>query len=335
VCLLVYLSAGTFFIWYEIRSVRRMMRPVALVNAADKLHDPETASLRAGLANRVVFSFFSPFTLCDKVHSRSQAMKRWLNDLDRILRGEATRLGTLREDGLKLPLGGLLLVILLLTVWYGACMGFFAGFREGGPYYKQWCADIVKVPSLFFLTMAVTFPSLYVFNALVGSRLTFAAIFKLLVASLVVNVTVLASLGPIVAFFSVSTTSYPFIMLLNVVVFVVSGVLGFTFMLQTLYRLSAAQQASLPPNDPPHDCGYEPRPVEEKGALWGVRSHALDPNVRSVFVWWMMVFGVVLAQMAWVLRPLLGNPVEPFQWFCARQSNFFQAVWDAIRNLLS
>ena len=167
-------------------------------------------------------------------------MKRWLHNLDRVLRGETTRLGTMGEDSLKIPLGGLLLVILLLAMLYGVCMGFFAGFREGGPLWMQWFAGIVKVPLLFFLTVAVTFPSLYVFNALVGSRLTFAAIFQLLVASLAVNVAVLASLGPIVAFFSVSTTSYPFIFLLNVFVFVVANMLGFAFMLQTLYRMGAA-----------------------------------------------------------------------------------------------
>ena len=171
--------------------------------------------------------------------------------MDRILRGEATRLGVLREESLKIPLGGLLLVILLMAVLYGVCMGFFAGFREGGPFFMQWFAGIVKVPALFFLTLAVTFPSLYVFNALVGSRLSFVAVFQLLVASLAVNVAVLASLGPIVAFFSVSTTSYPFILLLNVLVFVVSGVLGFAFMLQTLYRLSAARHAPLPPSPQP------------------------------------------------------------------------------------
>ena len=71
-------------------------------------------------------------------------------------------------------------------------------------------------------------PSLYVFNALVGSRLTLAAVIRLLVATLGVIVAVLASLGPIVAFFSVSTTSYPFMVLFNVVVFAVSGVLGLT-----------------------------------------------------------------------------------------------------------
>jgi hypothetical protein len=200
----------------------------------------------------------------------------------------------------------------------------------------------------------VTFPSLYVFNALVGSRLSFAAIFQLLVGSLAVNAAVLASLGPIVAFFSVSTTSYPFILLLNVLVFVVSGVLGFSFMLRTLHRLSTAQQVSLPlmpradspPNERPSQeerpSGVEtPLPTvkaqlaEKALATKGKQGHAIDRRVRTVFVCWMMVFGLVSAQMAWVLRPLLGNPAEPFQWFCPRQSNFFQAVWGAFRTLLS
>jgi hypothetical protein len=49
----------------------------------------------------------------------------------------------------------------------------------------------------------------------------------------------------------------------------------------------------------------------------------------------MVVSGVVCAQMSWVLRPFLGKPSEPFRWLCARESNFFQAVWDAFRTLLS
>ena len=100
------------------------------------------------------------------------AMKRWLNDLDRILRGDATRLGTSAGRQPRYPAGGLLLMILLLALSTALCMGFYAGFREGGPFFVQWLAAIVKVPALFFLTLAVTFPSLYVFNALVGSRLS-------------------------------------------------------------------------------------------------------------------------------------------------------------------
>jgi hypothetical protein len=269
-------------------------------------------------------------------------MKRWLKDLDRILRGDATRLGTLREDDLGIPLGGLLLVCLLLTTFYGLCMGFYSGFGEGGPFFAQWFAGIVKVPALLFLTFVVTFPSLYVFNALVGSRFTLAAIFQLLVASLAVTVTVLASLGPIVAFFSVSTTSYPFIFLLNVVAFIASGMLGFKFMLQTLYRLEVARRMQPPKSPGAEESQREgeqtpiiAQAVEEDIALWGVRNLWLDRNVKTIFVSWMIVFGLVCAQMAWVLRPFLGRPGTPFQWFFTRESNFLQAFWDVLRSMFS
>src|SRR4051812_10385536 len=103
-------------------------------------------------------------------------MWKSIQALDRILKGEATRLTDLRRGALDIPLAGLSVVILLLGAFYGACMGVYAiitrhgtGAIEMG--YKQLAASAVKVPALFFLTLLVTFPSLYVFNALVGSRL--------------------------------------------------------------------------------------------------------------------------------------------------------------------
>src|ERR1700724_984365 len=100
-------------------------------------------------------------------------MWQWWKDLDRILRGEATRLPALRKGTIEVPLGGLSAVLVILAVVYGACMGSFAVFRVGLAHgYPQLIASMLKVPAVFVLTLAVTFPSLYVFNALVGSRLT-------------------------------------------------------------------------------------------------------------------------------------------------------------------
>jgi len=39
--------------------------------------------------------------------------------------------------------------------------------------------------------------------------------------------------------------------------------------------------------------------------------------------------------MGWVLRPFLGNPNVPFAWFRPRESNFFQAVFQAFASLFS
>jgi hypothetical protein len=37
--------------------------------------------------------------------------------------------------------------------------------------------------------------------------------------------------------------------------------------------------------------------------------------------------------MGWILRPFIGDPNLPFQWFRQRQSNFFEAVIIAFANL--
>jgi hypothetical protein len=49
----------------------------------------------------------------------------------------------------------------------------------------------------------------------------------------------------------------------------------------------------------------------------------------------MFVFAIVGAQMSWVLRPFIGDPDLPFQWFRQRDSNFFIDVVRAIGRLLS
>src|SRR4051812_26754967 len=171
-------------------------------------------------------------------------MLHWFKQLDRILRGEATRLSSLRQGTIDLAVPGLVAVLIILGLLYGLCMGVFSVIASGGRNYAQLFATTFKVPSLFFLTLLVTFPSLYVFNALVGSQLSIKSVLRLLIAAMAVMLTVLASMGTIVAFFSLSTSSYSFMIILNVIVFAISGALGLTFLLQTLHRLSIAQEES-------------------------------------------------------------------------------------------
>ncbi len=273
----------------------------------------------------------------DKVRAGQRGVRAWLRQLDGILRGDATRLPALRRGTIEASPGGLTVVLVALGMIYGACMGCFALFKMGGANLWQPFASMIKVPALFFLTLIVTLPSLYVFNALVGSRLALSTVVRLLIAALCVMLTVLASLGPIVAFFSVSTTSYPFMVLFNVVVFAASGFLGLAFLLQTLHRLSVAHRS--PPDDPatppPPASGASPAPPEEPGALDRLDDQVLGHHVKTVFRIWVVVFGLVGAQMSWVLRPFVGSPDMPFVWFRPRTSNFFQAVAQAFSNLFS
>jgi len=275
-------------------------------------------------------------------------MLTWIKVLDRVLKGEATRPEALRGASIELPLGGLSVVILLLGTVYGVCMGVFSVIaRWNSPRlymgYQQLGASAVKVPLLFFLTLLVTLPSLYVFNALVGSKLSFTAVIRLLVASLGVMMAVLASFGTIVVFFSLSTTSYAFMVMLNVVMFAVAGFLGLGFLLQTLRRLSAVQAEPLPPADAGPETPAPPAPppvpiagvasvavppARTPGALEWLERQAVGRHVRSVFRIWVVVFGLVGAQMAWMLRPFIGNPNSPFTLIRSRESNFFEAVFD-------
>jgi hypothetical protein len=253
--------------------------------------------------------------------------------LDRILRGEATRLPLLQEGRFDVPIGGILFVITLWAILYGACMGLpsviarWNGDRNMG--FEQVLASMAKVPLLFFLTLIVTFPSLYVFNALIGSRLTMGSLLKLLIAAMAVMLTLLAAFGPIVAFFAASTNSYPFMKLLNVVVFAIAGVMGLAFLLQTLHRLAAVHE--FPVVTPPVE-GEEPGPTP--GVLERMAQSAHTATVNRIFRIWIVVFALVGAQMGWVLRPFIGDPAKPYSFFRPRESNFFEAVGRTISHLL-
>jgi hypothetical protein len=129
--------------------------------------------------------------------------------LDRLLRGDATRMDALRSGTIDVPIPGTTVLLCILGMVYGACMGIFSLTLSDSQRASnmQIVASTVKVPLLFIATLLVTFPSLYVFNALVGSRLRFVAVVKLMLGAMGVTMAVLASLGPIVGFFSVSSTS--------------------------------------------------------------------------------------------------------------------------------
>jgi hypothetical protein len=261
-------------------------------------------------------------------------MLRWFRDLDRILRGEATRPAMMRRRTIEVPVGGLLGVLVVLAMATGLCMGCFALVRADGQALRQLVASIVKVPALFVLTLVVTLPSLYVFNAIVGARLTLPSLARLLTACVAVITAVSASLGPIVAFFSVSTTSYAFMVLLNVAAFAIAGGMGLIFLLQTLQRLSLVH--ALPQTTEQEELvGVEKHDEAPPGALEPLDDAGLDRRVKRVFRLWMVLFGLVGAQMGWVLRPFIGNPSQPFAWLRPRESNFFEAVWRALLSLFS
>ncbi len=269
-------------------------------------------------------------------------MLKWIRQLDEILRGDATRLPALRDGRIEMPVGGVMIVAIMLAAIYGLCMGAYAiirtawsdtGITEDAV--MQMVASAVKLPLLFCLTLVVTLPSLYVFNALVGSRLSLVSVARLLVAMIAVMMAVLVSLGPIVVFFSASTDSYPFMKLLNVAMAAIAGILGLAFLLRTLSRLVMVQDLiDFPPPESVTDCEHETNTDQQKtsSALDQIEAHS-DRKATAVFKIWVLVFALVGAQMSWVLRPFIGSPDMDFSWFRKRDSNFFLDVIRSIGEL--
>jgi hypothetical protein len=103
-------------------------------------------------------------------------------------------------------------------------------------------------------------------------------------------------------------------------------------LLQTLHRLSVAAVQPPPAGPSAAGSGAEAEPA---GPLEPVRNRAVSDHVKTVFRLWVIVFGLVGAQMGWVLRPFIGNPDLPFSLFRHRESNFFMAVMQALANLFA
>ena len=226
-------------------------------------------------------------------------MGRWLRELDQLLRGEHTRREELEQGRVNLPAGRLLLLGLLLGAVYGACMGLFSATSGQGDVWRRLVAPAVKLPLLFFLTLLVTFPSLYVFAALANSRLRARETLRLLLAAITVMLGVLASFAPVTVFFTLSTDSYRFLLFLSVVFAAVAGFVGLAFLNRAIGHVF---------RENPH----EPAAAGEARA-------------RRIFRVWLVLFGIVGAQMAWILKPFVGNPALGFEWVRpSRASHFFE-----------
>ena len=278
-------------------------------------------------------------------------MRRFFVLIDRLLRGDFTRGGDPAAVQ-AVSLGSLIRAGFAMGAIYGVFMGLYAVARPDHRSVAQFLATTAKVPLLFLLTLFVTFPSLYVFSALANSRARFLETLRLLLAVLAVTLAVLASFGPITGFFTLSTDSYDFMVILNVAFFAVAGFIGLGVLRGALWTLfatppvpSSADSPLAPPVAPVAPVASPTPELPIGPVVVSPRLAPLDdqpePLFRrpsasfAVFRVWILIYVVVGAQMSWILRPFIGNPNEPFTLFRSRDSHFFEALFATIRRLLS
>jgi len=150
--------------------------------------------------------------------------------LDGLLRGNGVLSGAGEASEVDFPAPTSLKLTLLLGAIYGACMGLFSLSAGQHLAWLQLVASALKLPLLFLATLAVTFPALYVFSVLGGSRLGLVSLLRAILVAILVMLAVSASLSPVLAFFTLGTTSYSFMVLLNVALLGTAGLIGLRFL---------------------------------------------------------------------------------------------------------
>lgn len=168
--------------------------------------------------------------------------------------------------------------VLLFGLSYGAVMGTFGGVA--GERLLQIGYSAVKVPLLLLVTFIVSLPSFFVLNTLFGVRGDFAAAVRSLLATQAVLTIILAALSPYTALWYRSSADYNSAIVFNGLMFAIA-----TFTAQWLLRRI-----------------YRPLIARNPRHRWLLRT-------------WSVLYAFVAIQLAWVLRPFVGDPHKTVQFF--------------------
>jgi hypothetical protein len=187
------------------------------------------------------------------------------------------------------------LTVLALAGFFGVVAGAYSGPAQA-------VSAGIKLPFLFFATFLICFPAFFVVQVLVGSRLRLPQVVVLVCGALALTSVLLAAFIPITAFFLISGANYYFQHLLNIIIAIVAGVFG-------MYALHEGLSVVC-----------EKRGVYPRKALTIMRA-------------WALLFAFVGVQLAWNLRPFLGDRNQPFRVFGRYQGNFYAAVIYAVNQL--
>ncbi|MDH3523858.1 MAG: hypothetical protein OES32_09755 [Acidobacteriota bacterium] len=219
----------------------------------------------------------------------SDAAMPWTRPLSGALCSEKELLAQLREaPNQPAALRHSLLAALVGAAVFGVALGSY------GMSAAQMVVSAVKVPLLLLGTGALCFPAFYVFQAVKASEpMSFVQSAALQATALSTTAMIWAALS-LPLFFLVSTTGhYTLTQFLALAVGAIGGVVGWHRLTNGYLRLSG-----------------------------GESGHRL----RLPLFLYLLVFGCVGSQLAWVLRPFIGSPSLGFELFRNLEGNIFAHV---------
>ncbi len=188
--------------------------------------------------------------------------------------------GTLLRGDDSGPVANRLAALAAITLFfgflYGGVMGTFGGVAADR--WQQALISGAKVPLLLLATFLIAVPSFFVLNTLAGVRADFPDAVRALASGQAVFTVVLAALAPYTLLWYALSASYPAAVLFNGLAFAAA---------------SLAAQATM---------RRRYRPLV-----------ARDPRHRWLLRGWLLIYTFVAVQMAWTLRPFIGDPDSPVQ----------------------
>lgn len=190
---------------------------------------------------------------------------------------------------------GLLVVVLGMT--YGAAMGFYS---LGHGREMQILFSSVKVPILLLGTFALSLPSFFVLNTLLGTRDDFREALRAHIQAQASLTLVLVSLAPLTLFWYASSDQYQQAILFNALMFGIASLAG-QVVLKRLYQPLIAR----------------------------------NPRHLVLLRAWLVLYAFVGIQLGWVLRPFIGQPGSAVRFFReGAWGNAYIELWRIIERAL-
>lgn len=180
------------------------------------------------------------------------------------------------------------LQLLVFSFLYGASMGAYNSVLQA-------VVAGCKTAFLFTLVLVICFPAFFIIQYILGSRLSIGQMVSIVLSGFVLTGAIMLSFVPVVVFFLLTGGNYYFLQLLHIAVFLLSGVFGMKTIIDAL-KYSCEKRSVYP----------------HTGVV--------------VFRFWVVIMVFVGIQLAWNLRPFMGDRGEPFMLFRHYEGNFYTAL---------
>lgn len=200
------------------------------------------------------------------------------------------------DEGIGRRIANQCFLLIIFSFIYGIVMGSYHGVTQA-------LVSGIKVSVLFGLVILICFPAFFIIQYILGSRLKLHQMISIILAGFVLTSAIMVSFAPIVIFFLLTGSNYYFLQLLHIAVFLLSGFFGMRTIIDALK----------------YSC--------EKRNVY--------PQIGvSVFRFWIVIIAFVGIQLAWNLRPFLGDRGKPFELFREYEGNFYTALIYSVKQLV-